>query len=73
VATGDKVRNDYSALSLGSFVWPVILVWVGAHFLGKRKILLARPLQSFLFSPFAEEWDQRANDDYQHDKGNQEP
>ena len=75
VATGDKVRNHYSALSLGNFAWSlrVTLALVGARFTGKRKIWGARPLQNFPFSPPAEGRGQYANDDYQHGKRNQEP
>lgn len=61
------------ALRLGSFLRPVTVVWVGAHFLGKRKILGAGSLQKPLFSPPANERDQSAKHDYQHDKRNQEP
>ncbi len=66
-----NARNHHSALSLGSFAWLFRLVLVGARFTGKRKILSTRPLQHFPFSPPAKEWDQRANNDYQHGKQNQ--
>jgi len=63
--------SESSALSLGSFARLFRLVLVGARFAGKREILSTRPLQHFLFSPPAKEWDQRANNDYQHGKQNQ--
>jgi hypothetical protein len=75
VATGDKARNHYSALSLGSLAWSfrVTLVLVGARFTGKRKILGAGSLQEFPFSPPAEDRGHRAHDDYQYSKRNQYP
>src|ERR1700675_3401812 len=56
LATGDNVRNHYYVLDLGSLAWycGITLTWVGARFLGKRKIFGAGPLQSFPFSPSAD-------------------
>jgi hypothetical protein len=73
VATGDKDRTPYFALSLGNLAWLVRLVLVGARFTGKGKIWGATPLQTFLLSPPAEEGDEYAKNDYQHGKRNQEP
>jgi len=66
VATGDKVQNHSSALSLGSFpwYWLVFLALVGTRFTGKRKIWGVRPLYIFPFSPPAEGRGQCAKDDY---------
>jgi len=74
VATGDTVRNRYSALTLGSFAryLRVSLVLVGARFPGKRKIWGARPRQNFPFSPPVEGRGEYANNKYQHGKQNQE-
>jgi hypothetical protein len=60
------------SLELGDFAG-LCLVSVGARFIRERKIFGAGLLQHFLFSPPAEDRDQRAQGDDQGDARNQEP
>src|ERR1700680_3700178 len=64
------------SLSLGNLAWfwsvQVGARFMRARFMRERKIRGTRPLQHFAFSPPEEERSERAKNDYQHDKRNQE-
>jgi hypothetical protein len=66
------VTLAWAHLALVTPAW-VTLAWVGARFMGKRKIWGVRALQTLPFSPPAEKREQCANDDYQHPNRNQKP
>ena len=75
VAAGDRSRNQYSALYLGSSggCWLVVLVLFGGSFLGERKIWGTCPLQHSPFPHPADERRQCAYDEYQQHERNPEP
>jgi hypothetical protein len=75
VAAGDRSRNQYSALYLGSFggCWLVVLALFGGSFLGERKIWGTCPLQHSPFPHPADERRQGAYDEYQQHQRNPEP